>query len=73
MFSNKWVAFGVGVAVGVTAAAIIRKPAFRKACDAVIGKGMQLKKDAVAFAESVKEEVDNYCVSLPLPPSKACI
>ena len=69
MFSNKWVAFGVGV----TAAAIIRKPAFRKACAAVIGKGMQLKKDAVAFAESVKEEVDNYCVLLPLPPSKACI
>ena len=56
MFSNKWVAFGVGVAVGITAAVIIRKPAFRKACAAVIGKGMQLKKDAVAFAESVKED-----------------
>ena len=43
MFSNKWVAFGVGVAAGLAAAALIRTPAFRKACVAVTEKGMQLK------------------------------
>ena len=49
MFSNKWVAFGVGVAAGFAAAALIRTPAFRKACITVTEKGMQLKQEAVAF------------------------
>ena len=44
MFSNKWVAFGVGVAAGLAAAALIRTPAFRKACVAVTEKGMQLNR-----------------------------
>ena len=59
MFSNKWVAFGVGVAAGLAAAALIRTPAFRKACVAVTEKGMQLKQDAVAFMESVKEDAQD--------------
>lgn len=59
MFSNKWVAFGVGVAAGFAAAAIIRTPAFRKACVAVAEKGIQLKQDAVAFMESVKEDAQD--------------
>lgn len=59
MFSNKWVAFGVGIAAGVAASALIRTPAFRKACVAVVEKGMRLKEDAVAFAESVKEDVQD--------------
>jgi hypothetical protein len=71
MFSNKWVAFGVGVAVGITAAVIIRKPAFRKACAAVIGKGMQLKKDAVAFAESVKEDAQDIIAEAEYNTAKA--
>ena len=58
MFSNKWVAFGVGVAAGLAAAAL-RTPAFRKACVAVTEKGMQLKQDAVAFMESVKEDAQD--------------
>lgn len=59
MFSNKWVAFGVGVAAGLATAAILRSPAFRKACVAVAEKGIQLKHDAVAFMESVKEDAQD--------------
>ena len=54
MFSNKWVAFGVGVAAGFAAATLIRTPAFRKAC-----VGMQRKQDSVAFMESVKEDAQD--------------
>ena len=57
MFSNKWVAFGVGVAAGFAAAALIRTPAFR--CIAVTEKGMQLKQEAVAFMEAVKEDAQD--------------
>jgi hypothetical protein len=59
MFSNKWVAFGVGVAAGIAAAAIIRTPAFKKACVAVAEKGLQLKQEAIAFAESIKEDAQD--------------
>lgn len=59
MFSNKWVAFGAGVVAGIVAGTLIKTPAFRKACVAVIEKGMQLKQEAVAFAESVKEDAQD--------------
>lgn len=59
MFSNKWVAFGVGVAAGIAAAAIIRTPAFKKACVAVAEKGLLLKQEAIAFAESIKEDAQD--------------
>ena len=59
MFSNKWVAFGVGVAAGIAAAAIIRTPAFKKACVVVAEKGLQLKQEAIAFAESIKEDAQD--------------
>jgi hypothetical protein len=59
MFSNKWVAFGVGVAAGVAAVTLIKTPAFKKACASVVGKGLQLKDEAAAFAESVKEDAQD--------------
>ena len=59
MFSNKWVAFGVGVATGIAVVALVKNPAFKKACAAVVGKGLQLKDDACAFAESVKEDAQD--------------
>ena len=37
-FANKWVAFGVGVAAGVVAVSLVKNPAFKKACAAVVGK-----------------------------------
>ena len=58
-FSNKWVAFGVGVVAGVAAVSLVKSPAFKKSCAAVVGKGLQLKDDAAAFAESVKEDAQD--------------
>ncbi|MCR5288371.1 MAG: hypothetical protein K6E51_00100 [Treponema sp.] len=59
MTINKWCAFGLGVVAGAAVVAVVRTPAFRKACAAVVGKGMQLKNDAAAFAESVKEDAED--------------
>ena len=59
MFSNRWVAFGVGVAAGVVAVSLVKNPAFKKACASVVGKGLQLKDEAAAFAESVKEDAQD--------------
>lgn len=56
MTINKWAAFGIGVVAGAATVAIMRTPAFKKACVSVVGKGLQLRDDAVAFAESVKED-----------------
>lgn len=58
-FSNKWVAFGVGVVAGAAIVSLVRTPAFKKACAAVVGKGLQLKDDACAFAESIKEDAED--------------
>lgn len=59
LFSNKMVIFGLGVVTGVAAFSLIKNPAFKKACSAVVGKGLQLKDDAAAFAESVKEDAQD--------------
>ena len=59
IMANKWVAFGVGVVAGVAAVSLIKSPAFKKACAAVVGKGLQLKDEAAAFAESVKEDAQD--------------
>lgn len=71
MFSNKWLAFGVGVAAGFAAASIIRTPAFRKACASVVGKGMQLKQEAVAFAESIKEDAQDIAAEAEYQAAQA--
>ena len=57
--TNKWLAFGLGVATGVAVVSLVKNPAFKKACAAVVGKGMQLKDEAAAFAESVKEDAQD--------------
>lgn len=59
MYINKWAAFGIGVVAGIAVVKIIKAPAFKKACAAVVGKGLQLKDDAAAFAESVKEDAQD--------------
>ncbi|MBR4373021.1 MAG: DUF1490 family protein [Treponema sp.] len=59
IIANKWVAFGVGVVAGVAAVSLLKSPAFKKACAAVVGKGLQLKDEAAAFAESVKEDAQD--------------
>lgn len=52
-------AFAIGAVVGITAIQLVKTPYFKKACAAVVGKGMQLKDDAAAFAESVKEDAQD--------------
>lgn len=59
MTINKWAAFGIGVVAGAAVISIVKTPAFKKACAAVVGKGLQLKDDAAAFAESVKEDAQD--------------
>ncbi|MCR4579782.1 MAG: hypothetical protein K5681_05490 [Treponema sp.] len=51
--------FVIGAACGVVAYNLVKTPAFKKACANIIGKGMQLKEDAAAFAESVKEDAED--------------
>ena len=53
------VVFGLGVVTGVAAVSLIKNPAFKKACSAVVGKGLQLQDDSAAFAESVKEDAQD--------------
>lgn len=59
MYMNRWLAFGIGVTVGVVTVSAVRSPLFKKACATLIGKGMQLKEDAAVFAESVKEDAQD--------------
>lgn len=59
IFSNRWFAFGIGVVAGVAAVSLVKNPAFKKVCASVVGKGLQLKDEAAAFAESVKEDAQD--------------
>ncbi|MBQ4377780.1 MAG: hypothetical protein II821_01080 [Treponema sp.] len=70
IINNKWVAFGLGVAAGVAAVSLVKNPAFKKACAAVVGKGLQLKDDACAFAESVKEDAQDIVAEAKYNNSK---
>jgi len=54
-----WGCFAVGAVAGVAAYTLIKTPAFKKACASLIGKGLQLKDEAAAFAESVKEDAED--------------
>ena len=69
-FPNKWVAFGLGVAAGVAAVSLVKNPAFKKACATLVGKGLQLKDDACAFAESVKEDAQDILAEAKYNNSK---
>ena len=57
-----WGCFAVGAVAGVAAYTLIKTPAFKKACASLIGKGLQLKDEAAAFAESVKEDAEDIVV-----------
>lgn len=51
--------FVLGAACGIVAYNIVKTPAFKKACASVIGKGLQLKDEAISFAESIKEDAQD--------------
>ena len=59
MTISKVGAFAIGCAVGVVAISIVRTAGFKKVCAKVVGAGMQLKDDAAAFVETVKEDAED--------------
>ena len=57
---NKTVSyFLIGAVVGAAAVTIVRTPAFKKGLSKVVSAGIQLKNDATAFVESVKEDAED--------------
>ena len=57
---NKTVtAFLVGAVAGAALVTFMRTPAFRKGASRLVSAGMQLKKDASAFVESIKEDAED--------------
>lgn len=63
--------FLVGALAGIAAYNIIKAPAFKKACAGVVAKGMELKDDAAAFAQSVKEDAQDISAEKKYESSKA--
>lgn len=59
MTMSKGVTFLVGALVGATAITLIKTPAFRKGAAKLVSAGMQLKNDASAFAQSIKEDAED--------------
>ncbi len=51
--------FLAGVAVGAVAVYLVRDKRFRHVAAKVVGKGLQLKEDAAALVESIKEDAED--------------
>lgn len=56
---TRWGAFALGAAVGGLTVAVARKAGFKKVCAKVVSAGLQLKDDASAFVETVKEDAQD--------------
>lgn len=56
---SKLGAFAIGVGVGVATVAIVKSAGFKKVCSKVVGAGLQLKDDAAAFVETIKEDAQD--------------
>ena len=66
---NKTVtAFLVGAVAG---AAFMQTPAFRKGASRLVSAGMQLKKDASAFVESIKEDAEDVAAEAEYQAAQA--
>ncbi len=46
----------IGAAAGIATVALVRSKTFKKACTKIISAGMQLKDEAAAYVETVKED-----------------
>ena len=51
--------FVLGAVVGAAAITLVKTPAFRKGAAKLVSAGMQLKNEASAFVESVKEDAED--------------
>lgn len=63
--------FFAGALAGIAAYSILKTPAFKKACAGVVAKGMELKDDAAAFAQSVKEDAQDIAAEKKYEATKA--
>ena len=61
---TKWGAFVIGVAVGGITVAAARRAGFKKVCAKLISAGLQLKDDASAFVETVKEDAEDIAAEI---------
>lgn len=69
---NKTVAwFLAGAAAGAAAAIFVKSSAFRKGAAKLVSAGIQLKKDAAAFVESIKEDAEDAAAEAEYKASKA--
>lgn len=68
---TKWGYLALGAVAGIAAIELVKTPAFRKACATVVGKGIQLKDEAAAFAESVKEDAQDVVAEAKFNNTKA--
>ena len=60
----------IGAAAGAAAAVFVRSNAFRKGAAKVVCAGMQLKKDAAAYIESIKEDAEDAAAEAEYKASK---
>lgn len=63
--------FLIGALVGAAAVTLVKTPAFRKGAAKIVSAGMQLKNEASAFAESVKEDAEDIVAEANYNNSKA--
>ena len=61
----------IGAAAGAAATVFVRSSAFRKGAAKVVCAGMQLKKDAAAFVESIKEDAEDAAAEAEFNASNA--
>lgn len=57
--SKNVTSFILGAVVGAAAITLVKTPAFKKGAAKIVSAGMQLKNDASAFIESVKEDAED--------------
>ena len=57
--TDKIPSFLIGALVGAAAVSLLRKPLVRNGVVRLIGAGLQLKEEASAFMETVKEEAED--------------
>ena len=64
VYMTKWGAFVIGVAVGGITVAAARRAGFKKVCAKLISAGLQLRDDASAFVETVKEDAEDIAAEI---------
>ena len=70
VYMTKWGAFVIGVAVGGITVAAARRAGFKKVCAKLISAGLQLKDDASAFVETVKEDAEDIAAEISTQKSR---